>query len=473
MRGLRLLLLVDAAAMAAASTISDPIVGDVALVPTFLVCVLAGIALLSGELVAPRRRLFVACAALTIIAPFPFVAALGSPWGARAGAVALAALQVIPVARGGWRTRAGRPGGGPRRTLAALVLSTLVLLIVAVALIWYGASYLLPTPSGAFLRSPYLVRLTTTTATFDWQLKAGRPPLTFRVRPADGGPAVAVHDGAMTGLRPGTRYLWSADVGGMAEAAGAFTTAPTSTADPITIVAFGDYGSGNAHEYAVAREAAAVEPSLFLSAGDNAYLVAAPPLLDRAIFTPLRPLLGEALPVVALGEHDLAWNDGAAVISALRLPGHQYVAQYGPVQVVVLGMQADSSAVAFARRTLGRGCNPACPVRFVLLHRPIAAGSPIMPVLRRAHVAAIIAAHLHRYERHDRSGVLQFTLGTGGEGPGGAQFTRPTPDAIVSFLAYGFLDIEIHGHSIAYRFIDQTGRVRDQVVRTLPGAPGG
>ena len=42
MRGLRVLLLVDAAAMAAASTISDPIVGDVALVPTFLVCVLAG-----------------------------------------------------------------------------------------------------------------------------------------------------------------------------------------------------------------------------------------------------------------------------------------------------------------------------------------------------------------------------------------------------------------------------------------------
>jgi hypothetical protein len=468
MRGLRLLLVVDAAAMAAASTVSDPIIGDVALAPTLLVCVLGGIALLSGELVAPRRRLFVACAALGIVAPFPFLA-LGSPWGARAGAIALAALQVAPLVRGGLRERAVPQVGGPRRTLAALVLSTLALLIVSVALVWYGANYLISTPSGAFLRSPYLVRLTTTGAVLDWKLKPGQGRLTVRVRPADGGPPVVVRHGAMTGLDPGTRYLWAADLGGVNQAAGAFTTAPLTTATPITMVAFGDYGSGNAHEYAVGREAAAVDPSLFLSAGDNAYLLAAPPLLDRAIFTPLRALLGQALPVVALGEHDLAWRDGAAVISALRLPGHHYVAQYGPVQVVVLGLQADSSARAFARRTLGRGCSPACPVRFVLVHRPIATDDPIMPLLRRAHVAAIVAAHLHRYERHRRAGVLQFTLGTGGEGPGSPQFTRATPDAIVSFLAYGFLEIRIHAGSVAYRFVDQAGRVRDQVLQPIPG----
>jgi len=155
-------------------------------------------------------------------------------------------------------------------------------------------------------------------------------------------------------------------------------------------------------------------------------------------------------------------------MSALRLPGHHYVAQYGPVQVVVLGMQADSSAVDFARTTLGQRCHPACPVRFVLVHQPIGVGNPIIPVLRRAHVAAILAAHLHRYERHLRSGVLEFTLGTGGEGPGSAQYTQATPDAIRSFIAYGFLEIHIHGRSITYRFIDQTGRVRDHVLQHVP-----
>ena len=57
--------------------------------------------------------------------------------------------------------------------------------------------------------------------------------------------------------------------------------------------------------------------------------------------------------VAALGEHDLAWRDGAAVISALHLPGHQYSVQYGPVQVVVLGLQADASALAYAAKALG------------------------------------------------------------------------------------------------------------------------
>jgi hypothetical protein len=472
MRGLRLLLLTDAAGLALASTISDPIVGDVAIAPTLLVCVLVAAALLSGELVRPRRRPDVTCAALSIVAPFPFLVLLGSPWGGRAGAAALAVLQVVPLARGGLRRREERLGG-PRRILAALVLSTSILLIAVVALVWYGANYLLPAPNGAFVRTPYLVRLTTTEAAFDWKLKPGRGPLALTVRPVDGGTAMPARSGTIHGLRPGTRYVWSATLAGVAQASGAFQTAPETTATPITLVAFGDYGSGNAHEYAVGREAAAVDPSLFLSAGDNAYLAAAPPLLDRAIFRPLRPLLGEALPVVALGEHDLAWNDGAAVISALHLPGHHYVAQYGPVQVVVLGLQVDRSGVDYARRTLGRGCRPACPVRFVLVHRPIDATSPIMPVLRRAHVAAIIAGHLHRYERHVRAGVLQFTVGTGGEGAGSAQFTQATPDAIRSFIAIGFLEVGIHGHTIDYRFIDQGGRVRDQVRQTVPDMPSG
>jgi hypothetical protein len=100
MRGLRLLLLIDAVGLAWASTISDPIVGDVAIAPTLLVCVLVAAALLSGELVRPRRRLDLTCAALSIAAPFPSLLLLGSPWGARAGAAAVGVLRVGPLGRG-------------------------------------------------------------------------------------------------------------------------------------------------------------------------------------------------------------------------------------------------------------------------------------------------------------------------------------------------------------------------------------
>jgi hypothetical protein len=461
--GLRLFLIVDAFVLLLATMISDPIVGDVALLPAVLVGVIAAIACLSADLVKPRSRAEWVCSALSIIAPFTFLALPGTV-GHGAAVAVIVALQLVPLVRGRRSSRRARP---VHRVVAALVITTSVLLIAVAALVWYGATYLLRPPTSAFTRGPYLTLITTTKANIAWQLKAGQGRPTIVVV-APNGTARTSRSGRFAGLTPATRYVWTANIAGHSAAAGSFNTAPTSTSTPITLVSFGDYGSGNSHEYAVGRLAAAQDPDLFLSAGDNAYLLAAPPFLNRAIFDPLRSLLSEAAPVVALGEHDLAYNDGSAVISALHLPGHHYAAQYGPVQVVVLGLQADASALAYARATLGR-CDGACPVRFVLTHRPIDADNPIMPLLRQRHVAAILAGHLHRYERHERAGILQFTLGTGGEGPGAAGFTEPTPDAIVSFLAYGFLRIDIHNSTIHYRFIDQQGRTRDQVTRHIQG----
>ncbi len=465
MRGLRLLLIVDALALAAGSAFSDRIVGAVVIGPALLIGVIVAIACLSADLVQPRRRIDVVCSSLTIVAPFPFLA-LGYPLGPRAAAVAVIVLQVIPLVRGGL---GGRPAGavpaGFRRVLAALVITTALLLITVAALVWYGNTYLLRPPAAVFSRGPFLTRVTTTEARLAWSLKDPGPVVTLHALAPDGSQATGA-GGLLRGLQPGTRYVWSANIHGRSAAAGAFTTAPLSTASPITLVSFGDYGSGNAHEYAVGRLAAAVDPALFLSAGDNAYLLAAPPFLNRAIFDPLHALLGEAPMVAALGEHDLAYRDGAAVISALHLPGHQYTVQYGPVQVVVLGLEADASALRYASKTLGN-CRPACPVRFVLTHRPISADNPIMPLLRQRHVAAILAGHLHRYERHVRAGVLEFTIGTGGEGPGDEANTQATPDAQVSFLAYGFLRIGIDGAHISYRFVDDHGRVRDQIERSI------
>jgi hypothetical protein len=109
-------------------------------------------------------------------------------------------------------------------------------------------------------------------------------------------------------------------------------------------------------------------------------------------------------------------------------------------------------------------------VRFVLTHRVIEADNPIMPLLRRRHVAAALAGHLHRYERHIRDGMLEFTTGTGGEGAGSAAFTRRTPDALYSSLAYGFLRISIAGNRVGYAFVDERGRVLDHVSQRIDGA---
>lgn len=464
MWALRLLLIVVALGLAAASTISDPILADVAVGPTALVGVILAIACLSADLVPPRRRVEVVCSSLSIVAP----ALLALPQGPRLAAAAVVVLQVVPLARA--RRAPAVAGGLSRRfrgVVAGLALTTAVAVVAVVVLTWYGANYLVRAPAAVFARGPYLTAVTSRSAAFAWQLGQGGGRVELRALAPDGTTAIA-RGGRLEGLRPATRYTWTANLDGRSAAAGSFITAPRTTATPITLVAFGDYGSGNAPEYAVGRLSAAVRPGLVLSAGDNAYLIAAPPLLDRAIFRPLHALLAEAPMVATLGEHDLAWRDGAAVISALHLPGHHYSVQYGPVQVVVLGLQADASALAYAAKTLGR-CRPACPVRFVLVHRPLAADNPILPLLRRRHVAAIIDGHLHRYERLVRGGVLELTVGTGGEVAGSAQFTPVTPGAEVSLLTYGFLRIDIHGSRIAYTFVDERGRVRDRAVRRIGG----
>jgi hypothetical protein len=467
MRIIRGMLIIVALAIVVSTTISDPIVGDVVLLPALLVGVLLAIACLSADLVRPRRRVAVVCSALTIVAlcSIPVLMLSGSI-GPLVGAGAVATLQVIPLVRSGGMGRAADAAAPALRVvIAALVFSTLFLLLTVVALVWVGSSDLLRVPADAFARGPYLTRVTTTQAEFAWETKSGTGPVEVSLLAPDGTTITGI-DGRFSRLRPGTRYLWTANIGGRSQAAGAFRTAPTSTSTAVALVAFGDYGSGSPHEYAVGRLAAAAGPALFLSTGDNGYPLAAPPLLNREIFSPLRALLGEAPAVAALGEHDLVWQDGAAVISALRLPGHHYSVQYGPVQVVVLGLEADGSALDFANTALGR-CQGPCPVRFVVTHRPIATNNPIMPLLRQRHVAAILAGHLHRYERVVRAGMLEFTIGTGGVGPGGAAFTKPSPDAQVSSLDYGFLRIDIQGSKIGYAFVDETGHIRDHVERSV------
>ena len=267
--------------------------------------------------------------------------------------------------------------------------------------------------------------------------------------------------GRFTGLDPGTRYIWTASVGGVGRASGSFRTAPLDLHEPVRFAVIGDYGAGNDHEWAVGRTLAAERPDFVTTAGDNSYLVAAPQLLDRNIFRPLHEVMLGAPLWATEGEHDLIYSGGAAVTSALHLPGPRgrYTVRYGPVQLVLLGLEAAAPEIAFARKALAV---PGPLVRFIVVHRPIQSDNPILPVLRRAGVAAIFAGHLHRYERRTVGGIPEFTVGTGGEGAGSAEFTKATPGAAVSLLDYGSLMVDVASGRIDFAFVDERGRVLDR-----------
>ncbi|MDP9259181.1 MAG: metallophosphoesterase [Actinomycetota bacterium] len=345
---------------------------------------------------------------------------------------------------------------------AGIVALLCVLAVVGVLVYWH--LYLLEPEGTPFTRGPFLIRLSTSGAEFAWTLRK-RADVSLRAV-APSGRAVAANGARFSGLEPGTRYAWTASVGGRARAAGSFTTAPSDLRAPIRFAVIGDYGSGNDHEWAVARVLAAQQPSFILSAGDNSYLFALPSLLDRNIFRPLHDAMANAPLWATLGEHDLFVDGGNTIISALHLPGggKHYSVRYGPIQIVALGLQADAKALAYARSALAE---PGPSVRFILVHRPIRAGNPILPLLRSHHVAAILAGHLHRYERQVVAGVLEFTTGTSGEGPGDPGHTRPTPGAAISLLDYGLLRADVTADGITYAFVGEQGRVLDR----FRGAP--
>jgi len=186
--------------------------------------------------------------------------------------------------------------------------------------------------------------------------------------------------------------------------------------------------------------------------------------VDRNIFQPLHDVMLEAPLYATMGEHDLFYSNGAAVADALHLPNHagRYAVDYGPVQVVLLGLNDGPAEVAFARRALAR---PGPRVRFVVLHRPVQPGDDILPLLRRAHVAAVIAGHLHRYERRLVGGIPEFVVGTSGEGPGAAAFTKRSSDATISLLNFGSLRVTVTAAGVNYQFVDERGRVLDHYTK--------
>ncbi len=353
-----------------------------------------------------------------------------------------------------------------RRALIAVSMLCAALVLVVAAVLIYWHLYLLGPSAGAFSRGPYLVSLSQDSATLAWNVRDGAA-VELRAVAGDGSQVEAA-GGSFSGLRPATVYAWTAAVDGRTQASGAFTTAPLTLETPISFGVIGDYGAGNDHEWAVARVLAAGRPDFVLTAGDNSYLAAVPALLDRNIFKPLAAVMQNAPLWATMGEHDLAWRGGAAVTSALHLPDSEgrYAVRYGPVQIVLLGLSADAGAIAFARRELAR---PGPSVRFVVVHQPIQAGNAILPLLRERRVAAVLAGHLHRYERRVVDGVLEFTIGTSGEGPGGAEFTRATRSAAVSRLDYGLLRVSVTATGVEYRFVDERGRVLDQASGSLVG----
>lgn len=346
-----------------------------------------------------------------------------------------------------------------RRWLVAVAVVAGLLAIAIGTILVILVRYVLPTTPDPFTRGPYVVAVGTTTATLRWQVDGDRQ-VRIVATTADGRTVVGA-DGRLTGLSPGARQGWVAEVDGQARAWGAVTTAPSDPTAPVRFVAFGDYGTGGDAEHAVGRVGAAQAPAFSLIPGDNVYIAAHPALFDRNVFRPMRALLAQGPFYSTIGDHDIVYNNGRDIAEALGLPngGHRYVVDHGPIRIVVLGLAGDAEDLPVLREALAR---PGPRSVYVVVHRPPGADNPILPIAR-GRVTAIVAGHNHRYERRRVGGVPVLTIGTGGA-PRSANpsFTPRSADAAASIAEYGLVRVDDAASGVEIAFIDAAGRVRDR-----------
>lgn len=295
----------------------------------------------------------------------------------------------------------------------------------------------------------------------------------------DAGTAVA-HVARLTGLTPGKRYDYTVESATGALAAGTFRAAPAGPSK-FTFAVVGDFGSGTAHETAVASLIESWHPDFVLTVGDNAYPLGSKALLDRDIFRPYAAVMRESAWFPALGNHDVKADDGRPELAAFHSLGKErwYRFTWGNAGVVVLDSDTSvapgSPQLRFAHRALARR---SC-FRFAAWHhppweppgRPLSPGLRhyIVPLVQKNGVQVVFVGHLHAYARsRPRHGVLYVAVGTGGATLDDDARKLTIPLARVVQGRFGALRVDVSGRTARFRYETIDGAVRDRFLLQCP-----
>jgi tartrate-resistant acid phosphatase type 5 len=266
---------------------------------------------------------------------------------------------------------------------------------------------------------------------------------------------------------------------------------------PIHVVAFGDYGSGNSHQAAVAGAIAQRNKSLpfdlGITLGDNFYFCGVRSVEDpkwRTRWEDFYTSLGFPF-YAALGNHDYGHPpiicplergspDAEVAYTARsrswRMPARYYSFKAGPVLFVAIDTEGWSAEqLEWIRQTLAASADdPDIKWRVVYGHHPIYTSGvhlnqrrigqlreQLLPVLKAAHVDAYICGHDHDLE-HLRSDGIEFLICGGGGAKLRGFVGRREPNSVSSASKYAFLDLMIDAHTFSAQFLDTNLRSLEQ-----------
>lgn len=337
-----------------------------------------------------------------------------------------------------------------------------------------------------FFIQPYVQNVSTDTATLMWQTSVPSQGL-VRVTGPDGTQefktpeARKLHEIRISGLQPGSRYLYYVEALGRNGRLGDWTTGTgwsfrtfPEGEGPLRFVVFGDSRS-HPERLKQVLDAMADERNVHfaLHSGDlvgngNDYFQWKPEYFDPIAQT------GKSLPIfTVLGNHE---GNSPYYFDYFSLPGDERYYSFDVRGIHIIGLDSnvpfDEESEQYAWLVEDLEQNRDARRTFIVLHHPpftsgphgamengvprelgIRTGQRIIPELARKYsIDAVFAGHDHLYERSQVDGVYYITAGGGGApsyAPSQSD-NNPHSQKIVRGLSYTVVDIDDSGNVDIY-----------------------
>jgi hypothetical protein len=253
--------------------------------------------------------------------------------------------------------------------------------------------------------------------------------------------------------------------------------APTLTlpnrADTLKFAVLGDTGSGDAGQYGLATQMAAVHQlfafAFVIMVGDNFYGSQTPAELSRKFDTPYKPLLDAGVTFhAAIGNHDEPFTVNYPPLNMGGRRYYTYVRQQ--VRFFVLDTNImDGPQLHWFESELQQSAEP---WKIAYFHHPLYGnagrhGSAVdirvllEPLLVKFGVAVVFTGHDHVYERlKPQKGVHYFVTGSGGKLRTG-DLVRSETTAAGFDRDQAFVIAEIDGDALFFQAVSRTGATVD------------
>lgn len=354
-------------------------------------------------------------------------------------------------------------------------------------------------------RGPYLQSTTTHSVIVVWEQDvATSATLEYGINQSYGqsvsSPSATKHAVEIDGLQADTRYDYRILAGASELASGDGFHFDTSTNDGnVSFLVFGDSGTGNAWQMALAGRLVTESVDLILHTGDVVYSRGQQYNYNSRFFAPYADILRHTPIFPTLGNHDLDTDNGQPYLDNFHLPpGYQggerlYSFDWGSAHFVSVETDTlDPDRIAWVDNDLAATDKP---WKFVVGHntayscdgRPSAAVYDLLlPVIEAHDVAVYFGGHDHNYQRSyplrqnmavqqandpdfvDPPGTLHVVTGGGGDIDSADDSCWYTS---VALPAIHYMRVHLSASVLTLEAVDSTGTVFDHATITRTDPP--